>query len=124
MLGKRRTVQLWIARLLLCGTLGLSACTAAQPASVARSHPEEIVPQASQYTLAELQVAREELARAKLALDAYDYDQARHLAEQASRDAQVAIARAGTENSRLTAREIQQSSEAVRAVATRFASPL
>jgi uncharacterized protein DUF4398 len=123
MLGKRRAVPRWIIGPLLCGAVGISACTAAQPPLVSRSHPEEIVPQASQYPLAELQVAREELARAQLALNAHEYEQARHLAEQASRDAQVAVARAGTENARLSAREVRQSSEAVQAVATRLASP-
>ena len=122
-MGKRRTVRRWITGSLLCGAVGITACATPHPPVVSHSHPEESVPQAAPYPLAELQVASEELARARLALNAYEYDQACHLAEQASLDAQVAEARAGTENARLIAHDVRLSSEAVQAVATRLAIP-
>jgi hypothetical protein len=106
-----RAVHQWIAGSLLWGAVGLSACTAAHPPGVARSHPEEIVPQASPYTPAELQAARQELASAQLALNASEYERACRLAAQAATDAQVADARAWTENGRLLAREVRVSSE-------------
>jgi len=123
MLGKSRTVYRWVAEFLLCGVSMMSACTAARPLVVARSHAEEIVPQASPSAPAELQGAREELDRARHALNAYEYESACRLAEQASTDAQVAEARAGTENSRWIAGDVRLSSEAVQAVATRLAVP-
>ena len=123
MLGKRRAGRRWIAGSLLCGAVEITACTMTHPPVVSRSHPAESVPQVAPYPLAELQVASEELANARLALNAYEYDQACHLAAQASLDAQVAEARAGTEHSRLIAQDVRLNSEAVQAVATRLAVP-
>jgi hypothetical protein len=123
MRGKRRAVPWRIAGSLLWGALGLSACTLARPPVISRSHPEKIVHQASPHTLTELQVASEELDSARLALNAYEYESACRLAEQASTNAQVAEARAGTENSRWIAGDVRLSSEAVQAVATRLAVP-
>src|SRR5215510_8224849 len=106
MRGKRRAVSRWIARLLLGGALGLSACTATQPPLVSNSPPEVLVPLASPYEPAELQAAREKLDHAKRALNTSDYERAGRLAEQASKDAEVAEAREGTENVRLIAGEV------------------
>jgi hypothetical protein len=96
----RRAVHRWLTGPLLWGALGLSACTAAHPPIVPRSSPTESVPHGAPDALVEVQVAREELASARRALDAYEYKDARCLAEQAARDAQVGEARAGTENAR------------------------
>jgi len=67
----------------------------------------------------ELQLAREELNSARLALDAREYERARRLAEQAMADARVAEVRAETESTRYTARDLRLSSEALRDEAVR-----
>ena len=121
MLGKRRAVRVWITGSLLCGVLGSNACTTTHPPLVSPPHPEESVPPTAPYPLTELQAANEELAKAILALNANEYEQASRLAAQASLDAQVAEARAGTENSRLIAQDVRLNSEAVQAVAKRLA---
>ncbi|MBI3247683.1 MAG: DUF4398 domain-containing protein [Deltaproteobacteria bacterium] len=77
----------------------------------------------SLYTPVELQLAREALANARLALDMREYERARRLAEQALADARVAEVRAGTESARQAARDLRLSSgvlrdEAARASAT------
>jgi hypothetical protein len=70
----------------------------------------------------ELQLAREALASARLALDMREYARALRLAEQAREDARVAEVRAYTENMRQTARDVYLSSEAVREEASRLAA--
>ena len=62
----------------------------------------------------ELQLATEELDRAKLALDMRDYERARLLADQALADAQLAELRAESEPSRRMARAVRLNSEALR----------
>jgi hypothetical protein len=124
MKGKNRAVLRWIVGPLLGGALGISACTAASPPVVSLSSAEQTGGRTSPYALTELQVAQEELDQARLALNAYEYDQACHLAEQASTNAQVAEARAGTEDARLMASDVRLSSEALHAVATRLAASL
>jgi uncharacterized protein DUF4398 len=62
----------------------------------------------------ELQLATEELDRAKLALDMRDYERARLLADQALADAQLAELRAESETSRRMARAVRLNSEALR----------
>jgi hypothetical protein len=74
----------------------------------------------SLYAPVELQLAREALASARLALEVREYERARRLAEQALEDARVAEARADTESMRQTARDVRLSSEAVHDEATRL----
>jgi len=124
MKGNRRAVLRWITGPLLGGVLGLSACTAASPPVVSPVLAEQTVRQPPPYTLAELRAAQEELDKARLALNAYEYEKACRLAEQASTDAQVAEARAGTEDVRFLARDVRLSSEALHAVAARLAPSL
>jgi uncharacterized protein DUF4398 len=124
MKGNNRAVLRWIAGPLLGGALGISACTAASPPVLSPPSVEKTVGQTSPYALTELQVAQEELDKARLALNAYEYERACHLAEQASTDAQVAEARAGTEDARFMARDVRLGSEALHAVATRLAASL
>jgi len=120
MMGKSATVQQWIAGPLLCGALGLSACTAARPpvTTVTRTEVTTVrqasTSDASPYAPVELQLAREELNSARLALDAREYERARRLAEQAVLDARLAEVRAETESARLAARDLRLSSEALR----------
>ena len=74
------------------------------------------------YAPVELQVAREELDSARVALDVREYGRARRLAEQALADARLAEVRAGTLGARETARDLRMSSEAVRDEAVRLAA--
>jgi len=119
MMGKSTTVQQWIAGPLLCGALGVSACTAARPPVASFSQTELTVRQTSPYAPVELQLAREELDRARLALDLREYERARRLAEQALTDAQLAEVRAETEGSRQAARDLRLRIEALRDEAAR-----
>jgi hypothetical protein len=70
----------------------------------------------------ELRLARETLDSAKLALDVREYERARRLAEQALADARLAEVRAETESTQQAARDLQLSSEALRAEAARLAA--
>ncbi|HJY84772.1 MAG TPA: DUF4398 domain-containing protein [Candidatus Binatia bacterium] len=125
MMGKSAVVQQWIAGPLLCGALGVSACTTARPpvTTVTRTEVTTVrqasTSDASPYAPVELQLAREELNSARLALDAREYERARRLAEQAMADARVAEVRAETESTRYTARDLRLSSEALRDEAVR-----
>ena len=125
MMGKSTAVQQWIAGPLLCGALGISACATARPpvTTVTRTEVTTVrqasTSDASPYAPVELQLAREELNSARLALDAREYERARRLAEQALADAQVAEVRAASEVSRRTARDLRLASEALRDTAVR-----
>ncbi len=128
MMGKSAAVQQWIAGPLLCGALGVSACTTAQPpvTTVTRTEVTTVrqasTSDASPYAPVELQLAREELNSARLALDAREYERARRLAEQAVLDARLAEVRAETESARLAARDLRLSSEALRDETTRVST--
>lgn len=118
-MGNNHTAQRWIVGPLLCGTLGFSACATAQPPVGTLSQAELAVRQASesnasQYAPVELQSARENLDKARLALHAQDYQRASHMAEQALADARLAEARAEVESSRQTARDLRLTIEALR----------
>jgi hypothetical protein len=73
----------------------------------------------SLYAPAELQLAREELDKARFALDAREYERAHHLADQALEDARVAEVRARTESARQAARDLRLSIETLRDTAAR-----
>ena len=76
----------------------------------------------SLYAPVELQLAREALANARLALDMREYERARRLAEQALADARLAEVRAGTESTRQAARDLRLSSGVLRDEAVRLAA--
>jgi len=57
---------------------------------------------------AELQIARDKLDRAKLAMVAENYDEARSLAQEAQVDAQLAEAKAGSIKARRAADELRE----------------
>lgn len=126
MIGKYTTAQEWITGVLLCGALGVSACAPARPPTVALSQAETVEQlrenRASQYALEDLQLAREKLTSARLALDARAYERAQRLADQAVADARLAEVRADTESMRQAARDVRLSSEAVRDTAARLAA--
>lgn len=110
MLGKNIATSGWITGLLLCGAVGVSACAPARP-PIAYRQPIEAA--------AELQLARDGLARARLALDAREYEQARRLADQALADVRLAESRAVTESARETAHDLRLSITSVREEAER-----
>lgn len=104
--------------------LGTSACSSTNPPTGAVSQAELAVRQAgqskaSQYAPTELSNARDKLDRAKRAMDAERYVEARRLAEQALADAQLAEARAEAEQQRRAASEMRRSIETLREEATR-----
>jgi len=117
MIGKTTTGQRWIVGSLLCGALGVSACAPARPPVTTFS--QTVVYEPSPYTPVELQLAREELDRARLAMDLREYERARRLAEQALADAELAELRAASESTRQTARDLRLSIEALRTEAVR-----
>jgi hypothetical protein len=109
----------WIGVPVICGVLGMAGC-AGKPPLANLSQAELAVQEAdkktaSQYAPLELQTARDELDRAKRAMDAKQYDEARHLADQALVNAQLAEAKAGAEKARQAAAELQRSIETLRA---------
>jgi len=120
MLGKSTTIQQWTVGPLLCGALGISACAPARPpvTTVSRTEVTTVyqvsTSDASPYAPVELQLARDELDSARLALDAREYERASRLAEQAVLDARLAEVRAETESARLAARDLRLRSEALR----------
>jgi hypothetical protein len=119
MIRQRTTVSRWTIGALLCGALGVSGCVARPVTTVSR---EVITRPAPIYTPVELQLATEELDRARLALTAREYERARLLADQALVDAQIAETRAATETARQTARNLRLNIETVRDEAIRSAT--
>jgi hypothetical protein len=116
--------QQWIGVLLVCGALGVSACSSARPPLESLSTAELAVRRAddrktAQYAPLELRIAREKLDSAKQAMDAQDYDRARRLAEQALVDAQLAEVKASSESAHQAAQQIRRSIEALRREAER-----
>jgi predicted S18 family serine protease len=109
----------WMSVPLICGALGMVGC-AGKPPLEALSQAELAVQEAnqitaSQYAPVDLQTAREQLDRAKQAMDDEEYDEARRLAEQALVNAQLAEAKAGAEKARQAAAELQKSIQTLRA---------
>lgn len=113
------SLRAWIGVPLICGALGLVGC-AGKPPLANLSQAELAVQEAdkktaSQYAPLELQTAREQLEKAKRAMDDKKYDAARHLADQALVNAQLAESKAGAEKARQAAAELQRSIETLRA---------
>ena len=117
MTSKTAVIQL----LLLCGAMGLSSCAGKPPAATVSqvSQAELAVQQASQskapeYASLELYTAREQFASAQEAMHKKEYTQARRWAERALVNAQLAEAKADTEQTHRAAAELRQSLEALR----------
>src|SRR5688572_27031455 len=110
MARKLTTLQLWMSVLLICGALGMFGC-AGRPPLETLSKAELAVQEAgkrtaSQYAPVELQSAREQLEKARQAMDDKEYDSARRSADQALVNAQLAEAKAETEKARQAAAEL------------------
>jgi hypothetical protein len=78
---------------------------------------------APEYAATELGVAREKLLRAQAAMDSADYEQARHLAEQATVDAQLAQVRGAARDAQQDADELRRTVDALQAAAARSVIP-
>jgi len=109
----------WMSVLLIGGVLGIVGC-AGKPPLETLSKAELAVQEAdkrtaSQYAPLELQTAREQLDKAKKAINDEEYDEARRLADQALVNAQLAEAKAGAEKARQAAAELQKSIQTLRA---------
>jgi hypothetical protein len=74
---------------------------------------------ASQYAPLELRMARDKFDKAQRAMNNKEYIHARRLAEEALVDAELAEAKASSEDARRTANELQQSLETLRREAER-----
>ncbi len=113
MARKLTSLWRWIGVPLICGGLGMAGC-AGKPPLTTLSQAELAVEEAgkrtaAQYAPLELQTAREQLDKAKRAMNDKEYDAARRLADQALVNAQLAEAKAGAEKARQAAAELQKS---------------
>jgi uncharacterized protein DUF4398 len=109
----------WGAGLLVCGVIGLSGCSAGRPptaelAQATLAVQEADKSEAPQYAPAELRLARQELEGAQHAVREKAYTTARRLAERALVNAQLAAAKAETEQTRQAAAALQRSIESLR----------
>jgi predicted S18 family serine protease len=119
MTGKLTSWRQCIGMPLICGVLGMAGCAGKPPlanlsqADLAVQEAEKKT--ASQYAPLDLQTAREQLNKAKRAMDDKKYEEARRLADQALVNAQLAEAKAGAEKARQAAAELQKSIQMLRA---------
>jgi predicted lipid-binding transport protein (Tim44 family) len=107
------------AVLLVCGAIGLSGCSAGRPPTAELAQATLAVKEADkskapQHAPAELNTARQELESAQQAMRGKDYTKARRLAERALVHAQLAAAKAETEQTRQAAAALQRSIESLR----------
>ncbi len=119
MTRKLTSLRQWISVILICVALGVTSC-AGKPPLATLSQAELAVEEAgkrtaAQYAPLELQTAREQLDKAKRAMNDKEYDAARRLADQALVNAQLAEAKAGAEKARQAAAELQKSIQTLRA---------
>jgi predicted lipid-binding transport protein (Tim44 family) len=116
---RRDPIVQWGAVLLVCGTLGLSGCSAGRPPTAELAQATLAVQEADkskapQYDPADLNMARKELESAQQAMHEKEYTKARRLAERALVNAQLAAAKAETEQTRQAAAALQRSIESLR----------
>ena len=116
---RRDPVIQWSTVLLVCGVIGLSGCSAGRPPTAQLAQATLAVQEADkskapQYAPAELHTARQELESAQQVLREKDYTKARRLAERALVNAQLAAAKAETEQTRQAAAALQRSIESLR----------
>jgi len=104
---------------LVCGVISLSGCSAGRPPTAELAQATLAVQEANKseaphYAPAELNTARQELESAQQALREKAYTKARRLAERALVNAQLAAAKAETEQTRQAAVALQRSIESLR----------
>jgi predicted exporter len=109
----------WGVGLLVWGLIGLSGCRAGRPPTAELAQASLAVQEADkstapQYAPAELHLARQDLEGAQQALREKAYTTARRLAERAVVHAQLAEAKAETEQTRQAAAALQRSIDSLR----------
>ncbi|MGE3538770.1 MAG: DUF4398 domain-containing protein [Candidatus Tectimicrobiota bacterium] len=109
----------WSVMLLVCGTLGLSACSAGRAPTAEVAQATLAVQAASQkeapqYAAAELHTATQELERAQEAMREKEYTSARRFAERALVHAQLAQTMAEAEQTRQAAAALERSIQLLR----------
>ncbi len=115
----RDPVFQWSAGFLVWSVIGLSGCSAGRPPTAELAQATLAVQEADKseaphYAPAELRLARQELDLAQHAMRAKEYTTARRLAERALVNAQLAAAKAETEQTRQAAAALQRSIESLR----------
>jgi hypothetical protein len=109
---------------LVLALLSVSGCSTIGPPKESLAAAELAVREANkskapQYSPLELRMATDKLDQAKRAMNKKDYTVARRLAEEALVDAQVAEAKAASEDARRAANDVRQSLETLRREAER-----
>jgi len=103
---------------ILIGTIGLSGCSTSKPPTDTLAKAELGVSaardaRADELSPMDLKIAREKLEKAKQAMAAKRYDDARRLAESAQVDAELAEAKAEAEIVRRAADDVQRRADAL-----------
>ena len=119
MTSAREVFWLWMAVPLVCGVVSMTGCSRGRPPIASFSQAELAIQEAEKrqaFLLApvEFQTAREQFLGAQHAMEAKKYKRARHLAEQALVNAQLAEARAEAEQTRRAAQKLRHSIEDLR----------
>ena len=114
----------WVSVAFVLAALGVTSCSTVGPPKDSVAAAELAVQQANkskapQYSPLELRIAMDKLDQAKQAMNKKEYTLARRLAEEALVDAQVAEAKAASEDARRAASDIRQSLETLRREADR-----
>lgn len=127
MTSAREVFWLWMAVPLVCGVVTMTGCSRGRPPIASLSQAELAIQEAEKrqaFLLApvEFQTAREQFLGAQHAMEAKKYKRARHLAEQALVNAQLAEAKGGAEKARFTTEELRKSIQALRAEIERTTS--
>jgi len=120
MTSAREVFWLWMAVPLVCGVVSMTGCSRGRPPIASFSQAELAIQEAEKrqaFLLApvEFQTAREQFLGAQHAMEAKKYKRARHLAEQALVNAQLAEAKGEAEKARFTTEELRKSIQALRA---------
>ncbi len=120
MTSAREVFWLWMAVPLVCGVVSMTGCSRGRPPIASFSQAELAIQEAEKrqaFLLApvEFQTAREQFLGAQQAMEAKKYKRARHLAEQALVNAQLAEAKGEAEKARFTTEELRKSIQALRA---------
>jgi hypothetical protein len=110
----------WMVVPLVCGVLTMTGCSRGRPPIASLSQAELAIQEAEKrqaFLLApvEFQTAREQYLGAQRAMEDKKYKRARHLAEQALVNAQLAEAKGEAEKVRFTAEGLRKSIQALRA---------
>ena len=115
----QRRVRLALPLAALLASIALGACATTPPPTAEMALSTAAVAHAAgaganELAPAQMQTARDKLARANTAMGAKDYAAARSLAEEARADAQLAEARAETAKATKAADEVQRADRALR----------